>query len=372
VGTLYIVGTPIGNLEDISQRALRTLRQVSLIAAESPARTQRLLARYDIRTPMMRYTDAYDRKKRVRIQAVLTAMEEGDVALVSEAGMPGLADPGYELLRAAIERGVPVVPVPGPTAVTAALSVSGLPTERYVFVGFLPRKRAARREFLMSLVATPYPIVAYESPHRLLKTLEDIQAIFGRRPMSISCELTKLYEETRHGTADEALAHFQTHEPRGEFTLVIAAPLFGLLDRVREIVDGPLERTDKLQTICRLLREQVPHYDWVGFYLADGTKRELVLGPFEGEPTEHVRIPFGRGICGQAAEIKRTFIVQDVSKETNYLSCSPRVKSEIVLPILKDGEVVGELDIDSHVLAPFAEGDKEFLENVCGLVSRLF
>jgi 16S rRNA (cytidine1402-2'-O)-methyltransferase len=222
VGTLYVVGTPIGNLEDISQRALRTLRQVSLIAAENPARTQRLLARYDIHTPMMRYTDAYDRKKRARMQAVLTALEKGDVALVSEAGMPGLSDPGYELLQIAVERGVPIVPVPGPTAATAALSVSGLPPGRYVFVGFLPRKEAARRKLLKSCVDTPYPVVAYESPHRLLKTLQDIQAILGERPMSVSCELTKLYEETRHGTASEMLTHFQTRAPKGEFTLVIA------------------------------------------------------------------------------------------------------------------------------------------------------
>ncbi len=222
MGTLYVVGTPIGNLEDISQHALQTLRQVSLIAAENPARTQRLLARYDIHTPMTRYTDAYDRKKQARMQAVLVALEKGDVALVSEAGMPGLSDPGYELLQIAIEHGVPIVPVPGPTAAMAALSVSGLPPERYVFVGFLPRKETARRKLLKSCVDTPCPVVAYESPHRLLKTLRDIQAILGERPMSVSCELTKLYEETRHGTAGEMLAHFQTHAPKGEFTLVIA------------------------------------------------------------------------------------------------------------------------------------------------------
>ena len=127
MGTLYIVGTPIGNLEDMSARALRVLGQVSLIASENPARTQRLLARYDIHTPMMRYTDAYERKKHSRMQAVLAALEEGDVALVSEAGMPGLADPGYELIAAALERGVPVVPIPGPTALAAALSVAGIP-----------------------------------------------------------------------------------------------------------------------------------------------------------------------------------------------------------------------------------------------------
>jgi 16S rRNA (cytidine1402-2'-O)-methyltransferase len=222
MGTLYVVGTPIGNLEDISQRALRTLRQVRLIAAENPARTQRLLAHYDIHTPMMRYTDAYERKKKERTQAVLAALQEGDVALVSEAGMPGLSDPGYELLQTAIARGVPVVPLPGPTAITAALSVSGFSMERYVFVGFLPRKQAARRKLLASVADAPYPVVAYESPHRLLGTLQDIQAILGERPVSVSCELTKLYEETRHGTAGEMLDHFDVHPPRGEFTLVIA------------------------------------------------------------------------------------------------------------------------------------------------------
>jgi 16S rRNA (cytidine1402-2'-O)-methyltransferase len=222
MGTLYVVGTPIGNLEDISQRALQTLRQVSLIAAENPARTQRLLARYEIHTPMVRYTDAYDRKKQERMQAVLAALEDGDVALVSEAGMPGLADPGYELLQAAVERGVPVVPIPGPTAVTAALSVSGLPAECYIFVGFLPRKGAARRKLLASLADAPFPVVAYESPHRLLATLKDVQWVLGERQMSVSCELTKLYEETRHGTTGELLPHFGTHPPRGEFVLVIA------------------------------------------------------------------------------------------------------------------------------------------------------
>jgi len=222
MGTLYIVGTPIGNLQDISPRALETLRRVKLIAAENPARTLRLLGRYEIQTPMTRYTDAYTRKKQARTQTVLKALTEGDVALVSEAGMPGLADPGYELLQAAIERGVPVVPVPGPTAVGAALSVSGLPVERYVFLGFLPRKGGARRRLLESMTESAWPLVAYESPHRLLAALKDIQSVLGERRMSVSCELTKLYEETRHGAAGELLAHFSAHPPRGEFVLVIA------------------------------------------------------------------------------------------------------------------------------------------------------
>ena len=145
-----------------------------------------------------------------------------------------------------------------------------------------------------------------------------------------------------------------------------------LTEKIREIVDSKLDTDGKLRGICKLLRDNVSHYDWVGFYLTDKTREnELMLGPFEGDPTEHVRIPFGRGICGQAAELRKTFIVQDVSKETNYLSCNPNVKSEIVIPIFKNGEIVGELDIDSHTPSPFTDEDREFLEKVCEMVSNL-
>ena len=222
MGRLYIVGTPIGNLEDVSARALRILDQASLIASENPHRTQRLLARYDILTPMMCYTDAYDRKKESRLRAVLAALEGGDVALVSEAGMPGLADPGYELITTALQRGVSIVPIPGPTALAAALSVAGIRCERFTFLGFLPRGGSARRNLLALLVESPFAVVAYESPHRLLATLADLDRLFGDRQMAVACELTKLYEATQRGTAADLLAHFRAHRPRGEFTLVIA------------------------------------------------------------------------------------------------------------------------------------------------------
>jgi 16S rRNA (cytidine1402-2'-O)-methyltransferase len=222
MGTLYIVGTPIGNLEDISPRALNVLRGVRLIAAENPSRTQRLLARYDIQTPMMRYTDAYQRKKRQRSAAVLDALQEGDVALVSEAGMPGLADPGFELVAAAQREGVHIVPVPGPTALSTALSVSGIPAGRFLFLGFLPRGDNARRSLLAPLAGSPFAIVAYEAPHRLLDTLKALDDLFAGRPMAAACELTKLYEDIRRGTAAELLAHYTAHRPRGEYTLVIA------------------------------------------------------------------------------------------------------------------------------------------------------
>jgi 16S rRNA (cytidine1402-2'-O)-methyltransferase len=222
MGTLYVVGTPIGNLEDISVRALDLLRRVRLIASENPQRTQRLLARYDIHTPMARYTDAYQRQKKRRLEAILAALEQGDVALVSEAGMPGLSDPGYELVQAALERGVAILPVPGPTALGAALSVAGIPGERLAFAGFLPRTAAARRGLLAAWAAWPDSIVAYEAPHRLLDTLADVADLFGDRAIVVCGELTKLYEEVSRGTAAELLAYYRQHAPRGEYTLVIA------------------------------------------------------------------------------------------------------------------------------------------------------
>jgi L-methionine (R)-S-oxide reductase len=145
-----------------------------------------------------------------------------------------------------------------------------------------------------------------------------------------------------------------------------------LTEKIREIANSELDKNAKLKAICKSLRDNVPHYNWVGFYLVDKTRQnELILGPFEGEPTEHERIQFGEGICGQAAQLKRTFVVQDVSKETNYLSCSLNVKSEIVMPIFKNEEIAGELDIDSHTLSAFAHQDKVFLGKICKIVSKL-
>ena len=145
-----------------------------------------------------------------------------------------------------------------------------------------------------------------------------------------------------------------------------------LTERIGEALKGEEDRDEKLRTICRLLKDNVPYYNWVGFYIVDEKKRnELVLGPFEGERTEHTRITFGRGICGQAAQIGRTFLVQDVSKEKNYLSCSTKVKSEIVVPIFKNKQVIGELDIDSHALSPFTKQDEAFLKRVSEMASRI-
>lgn len=145
-----------------------------------------------------------------------------------------------------------------------------------------------------------------------------------------------------------------------------------LLEKVKITVQEKTDRNEKLRKICELLRDNIAHYDWVGFYIVDESKKYLILGPFVGDPTEHVKIPVGEGICGQAAEKKETFIIHDVSKETNYLSCSPKVRSEIVVPIFKNGEIAGELDIDSHSLSSFTREDKNFLEDVCQIVSELF
>lgn len=144
-----------------------------------------------------------------------------------------------------------------------------------------------------------------------------------------------------------------------------------LLKKIKEIVKTKIDSKEKLLKICELLKDNVPYYNWVGFYIADDEKKELYLGPYVGEPTEHTRIPYGRGICGQAAERKETFVVQDVSKETNYLSCSIKVKSEIVVPVFKGDKVVAEIDIDSHKISPFTKEDQEFLEQVAGIVKEL-
>ena len=218
MGTLYVVGTPIGNLEDISLRALRILRQVDLIAAEDTRTTRKLLARYGIETPLTSY---HEHNKLTKLDYLLKTLREKDVALVSEAGMPGLSDPGYELIRAAIERGIPVVPVPGPSALVTALVVSGLPTDSFVYLGFLPRRREERRRLLESVARERRTLVAFEAPHRLLATLADLKEVLGDRRIAIARELTKVHEEVWRGTTGEALARFEEAPPRGEFTLVI-------------------------------------------------------------------------------------------------------------------------------------------------------
>jgi len=216
MSALYIVATPIGNLEDISLRALRILREVKLIAAEDTRRTKQLLITYDIKTPMTSY---HEHNKLTKLDYILACLESEDVALVSNAGTPVISDPGYELIVAANQRGIPVVPIPGPSIVTTALVVSGLPTEQFIYLGFLPHKANNRQRLLESVADEPSTIVVLESPHRLLAALNDILLILGDRKVAVCRELTKIHEEVFRGTISQAIEHFT--EPRGEFTLVI-------------------------------------------------------------------------------------------------------------------------------------------------------
>lgn len=216
-GTLYIVGTPIGNLEDLSPRAARVLRQVLLVAAEDTRVARRLLNRLDAHPRLISF---HEHNWRERLEPILQALEEDDAALVSDAGMPGVSDPGRELVAAAAAKGVRIESVPGPSAVTTALAVSGLPADAFTFLGFLPRRRSERQARLREAAASPFTLVLFEAPHRLRAILEDMTAILGDRPIAVCRELTKLHEEVFHGTASVALEHFDS--PRGEFVLVIA------------------------------------------------------------------------------------------------------------------------------------------------------
>jgi 16S rRNA (cytidine1402-2'-O)-methyltransferase len=221
-GKLYIVGTPIGNLEDMTLRGLRILKEVSLIAAEDTRSARTLTARYDIDTPTTSY---FEGNKLAKLDTIFGALDAGDVALISEAGMPGLSDPGYELIQTAVERGYDVVPIPGPTAPVTALVVSGLPSDAFLFLGYLPRRQGKRRRLLDSVAREPYTIVAFETPHRLLESLADVEALLGDRPLALCREMTKLHEEIWRGTVSQARAAFGDRGPRGEFTLVIAGQL---------------------------------------------------------------------------------------------------------------------------------------------------
>ena len=218
MGTLYLVGTPIGNLEDISLRALRILKEVTLVAAEDTRRARILAQRYEVETPITSY---FEGNKLAKLETVLRALDAGDVALISEAGMPGLSDPGYELVCAAIERGYPVVPVPGPSAPVTALVVSGLPSDSFLYLGFLPRRQRERRRLLAEVAQERRTLVTFEARHRLRASLADVEALLGDRPLAVCRELTKLHEQVWRGTVSGARAHFDEVEPRGEFTLVI-------------------------------------------------------------------------------------------------------------------------------------------------------
>jgi 16S rRNA (cytidine1402-2'-O)-methyltransferase len=232
---LYIVATPIGNLEDISLRALRTLREVKLIAAEDTRRTKQLLASYDIKTPTTSY---HERNKLTKLDYILDCLSEGDVALVSDAGMPGISDPGHELIVAASQRGIPIVPIPGASVVVTALAVSGLDTGQFRYLGFLP-KASARKKLLQSVASDLATIVVFETPHRLKAALNDILEVLGDREIAVCRELTKLHEEVFRGRVSQTIEHFA--EPRGEFTLVIAGQKEAAKPQLTEAIEKRLK-----------------------------------------------------------------------------------------------------------------------------------
>jgi 16S rRNA (cytidine1402-2'-O)-methyltransferase len=220
-GTLYIVATPIGNLEDMTFRAVRILQAVDLIAAEDTRHTGRLLQHFQVKTPQISY---HEHNSNSRIPELLEHLQYGKaIALVSDAGMPGISDPGYELIKACIDNGITVVPIPGASAVITALSAAGLPTDRFIFDGFLSAKSQQRKEYLESLQGESRTLVFYESPHRLRDTLADLGTVLGSdRSIVIARELTKLYEEFWRGTIGDAIADYNQREPQGEYTLLVA------------------------------------------------------------------------------------------------------------------------------------------------------
>jgi 16S rRNA (cytidine1402-2'-O)-methyltransferase len=218
MGTLYLVATPIGNLEDITLRALRLLKEAALIAAEDTRHTQKLLERHAIHARLISY---HEHNKLSRVDEIMAALAVGDVALVSDAGTPGLNDPGYELVCAALQAGYPVSPVPGPSAPVAALVASGLPADAFLFLGYLPRRSSERRRFLERVQSLSYTLIFLETPHRMCEALTDLLNVLGDRQAAAARELTKMHEEILRMPLSALQAHFKLVEPRGEFTLVV-------------------------------------------------------------------------------------------------------------------------------------------------------
>ncbi len=236
MGVLYVVATPIGNMEDITLHALRVLGEVALVAAEDTRTTRGLLRRYDIKTPV---TSFHDFTGEGKTQRLVDRIQQGDdVALVSDAGMPAIADPGFPLIREAIRAGCEVTCIPGPSAVQTALVLSGLPLHAYHYIGFLPRKKGERRRLLAARSTEPETLVCFESPHRLVATLQDAaEAMGGERPMAAARELTKKFEEVVRGSIAEVLEHFEKAGCRGEFTLVFGGLADVMKRDTRETLD---------------------------------------------------------------------------------------------------------------------------------------
>jgi 16S rRNA (cytidine1402-2'-O)-methyltransferase len=254
-GTLFLVATPIGNLEDITFRAVRTLKEVDLIACEDTRHTRRLLDHYGVDKPTISY---HEHNERERVESLLHRLEEGmNIAVVSDAGTPLISDPGFRLVRAAADVGIRIVPVPGPSAILAALTASGLPTDSFFFGGFVSQKQGARRKMLESLATLDCTLVFYEAPHRILETLQDMADIYGDREIVLTRELTKLHEEFLRGTALALFRILQERESvKGEITLIIGKPVARTDERpLREAFDAYLaqgfSRMDAIKAIAK-------------------------------------------------------------------------------------------------------------------------
>ena len=251
MSTLFLVATPIGNLADMSPRAIKTLNTVRLIAAEDTRHSGKLLKHFGIAT---RLTSYYEHNQLRKLDEILAILEQGDMALISDAGMPGINDPGYLLVRAALDSGHEVSPIPGPSAPIAALAASGLPTDSFLYLGYPPRKSSERRRAFEAIRDQAHTLVWLEAPHRLAATLEDMQAVFGERQVAVAAEMTKLYERFFRGSLAEALAFFAEELARGEYTIVLAgAQEAGTWDEasVRTALEAGLEGEQSPSQLAR-------------------------------------------------------------------------------------------------------------------------
>ncbi len=257
-GVLYLVATPIGNLEDISSRALKVLREVDLIAAEDTRQTIKLLNHFDIKTPMTSY---HEHNKNQKGDYILERLEQGEsVAVVTDAGTPGISDPGEDIVKAAVERGITVTAIPGPVAAISALIVSGLSTGRFVFEGFLPKKNKEKEERIIALKEEPRTIVLYESPHKLKSTLLLLRKYLGNRKIAVAREMTKKFEEIMRGTLDSVIETYESRDPKGEYVLVI---------------EGACEKTLKAETNRKW--DEVDILEHMSIYTGEGlTKKEAI------------------------------------------------------------------------------------------------
>ena len=271
-GTLYLVGTPIGNMGDITLRALETLKSVDVIAAEDTRNTLKLLNRFDIKVPLTSY---YEHKKREKGEYILKQLLDGkNVAMVTDAGMPSVSDPGASLAELCIENGVEFTVIPGPTAAVTGLVLSGLPSERFCFEGFLTVKKTGRMERLESLKKEDRTLIFYEAPHKLKRTLEDMFSVFGDRKIAICRELTKKFEEVLRLNLSDAIAYYEENEPRGEFVLVVdgykeeeteTEDILPLEEQVQKLIDDGIDKKEAIASVAKA--NGVPKREVYNLYL---------------------------------------------------------------------------------------------------------